>query len=70
MLVSAKWQNGKILEVELKTSKEMEIYLRDNFKSKHLYVKMKDGEMLLQAQNGYFYLKLPIGNTLITYAKD
>ena len=40
----------------------MEIYLRDNFKSEHLYVKMKDGEMLLQAQNGYFNLKLLIGN--------
>lgn len=62
LIVSAKWQNGKILEVELKTSKEMEIYLRDNFKTEHLYVKVKDGKKLLRAQNGYFCLKLPIGN--------
>ena len=68
VLVSAKWQDGRVLNIELKASKETEICLKNCFKNEHIYLKAKDGVHRLQEQEGYFYVKLEGGDKKLIYA--
>lgn len=58
VLVSAKWQDGRVLNIELKASKEIEICLKNCFENAYIYLKGKDGVHRLQEQEGYFHVKL------------
>jgi alpha-L-fucosidase 2 len=67
VLVSAKWQEGRVLNIELKASKETEICLKNCFENEYIYLKAKDGVHRLQAQKGYFYVKLEGGDKKLIY---
>lgn len=67
VLVSAKWKGGRILNIELKASKETEIYLKNCFEAEYIYIKTKEGVQRLQAKKGYFHVKLEGGDKKLIY---